>query len=200
MQKRDTRSDIIGAGTELIALQGFNATGIDAVLKRAEVPKGSFYHFFSSKEDFGVAVIDAFGEKFLARLASFLDDPAHPPLARIRRYLEGGLDRLELDNCARGCLIGNLGQEMAGLNERFRARLEEVFDAWKGGFAACIRAAQAAGEAGGDLDPDAVAGFVLSGFEGSILRAKVTRSPQPVRQFIDILFTAVLAPPQRQRC
>src|SRR4051812_45455200 len=121
MQKRDTRSDIIGAGTELIALHGFNATGIDAVLKRAGVPKGSFYHFFSSKEDFGVAVIDSFAEKFDARLAQFLDDPSHPPLVRIRKYLEASAERLARDRCARGCLIGNLGQELAGLNERFRA-------------------------------------------------------------------------------
>src|SRR4051812_42600507 len=125
MQKRDTRSDIIQAGTELIALNGFNSTGLDSVLKQAEVPKGSFYHFFPSKEDFGVAVIDAFAERFEARLASFLEEPSVPPLERIRRYLESSVDRLARDSCTRGCLLGNLGQELAGLNERFRIRLEE---------------------------------------------------------------------------
>jgi TetR/AcrR family transcriptional regulator, transcriptional repressor for nem operon len=84
MTKRDTRSEIIRIGTDLISRQGFNATGIDAVLREAKIPKGSFYHYFKSKEDFGLAVIDHFAERYDQRLETFLNDEEVAPLNRIR--------------------------------------------------------------------------------------------------------------------
>lgn len=192
MDKNETRATIIRIGTDLISRQGFNATGIDAVLKEAGVPKGSFYYYFKSKEEFGLAVIDHFAERYDQRLDTFLNDEEVTPLNRIRNLLEGGLVRLEQNQCAKGCLIGNLGQELADQNERFRARLEEIFRSWKERYAACLREAQGAGELAPELDSGVVAGFILSGLEGAILRAKVMKSPQPLRDFIETLFAAVL--------
>lgn len=192
MEKKDTRSEIIRIGTDMISLQGYNATGIDAVLKQAGVPKGSFYHHFGSKEEFGLAVIDQFAELYDHKLHAFLDDEEVPPLGRIRNYLENGVSRLTQNQCTRGCLVGNLGQELADQNERFRARLDEIFTSWKEQFAGCLRQAQRAGEIASDLDPAVTAGFILSGWEGAVLRAKVMKSPQPLRDFVDTLFATVL--------
>jgi TetR/AcrR family transcriptional repressor of nem operon len=192
MDKKDTKTEIISIGTEMISLQGFNSTGIDAVLKRAGVPKGSFYHYFCSKEEFGLAVIDHFAERYDKRLDTFLNDEEVTPLNRIRNYLESGLARLTQNQCTKGCLIGNLGQELADQNERFRSRLDEIFQSWKERFATCLRAAQGAGELVPDLDAIVIAGFILSGWEGAILRAKVMKSPQPMRDFIETLFSTVL--------
>lgn len=192
MEKNETRATIIRIGTDLIGRQGYNATGIDAVLKEAGVPKGSFYYYFKSKEEFGLAVIDHFAERYDQRLDTFLNDEEVTPLNRIRNLLEGGLVRLEQNQCARGCLIGNLGQELADQNERFRSRLDEIFRSWKERYAACLREAQGAGELSRDLDSNVVAGFILSGLEGAILRAKVMKSPQPFRDFIATLFATVL--------
>jgi len=192
MEKRDTRAEIIAAGTVMISLQGYNATGIDAVLKQVGVPKGSFYHYFGSKEDFGLAVIERFAERYHQRLDTFLNDEEVTPLNRVRNYLESGLTRLEQNQCSKGCLIGNLGQELADQNERFRARLDAIFGDWKERFAACLREAQRGGELPQEVDAQALAGFILSGWEGAILRAKVMKSPQPLRDFIAILFSCVL--------
>ncbi|ABB31045.1 transcriptional regulator, TetR family [Geobacter metallireducens GS-15] len=192
MDKNETRATIIRIGTDLIGRQGFNATGIDAVLREAGVPKGSFYYYFRSKEEFGLAVIDHFAERYDQRLDTFLNDDEVTPLNRLRNLLESGLARLEQNQCAKGCLIGNLGQELADQNERFRARLEEVFTSWKKRYAACLREAQRAGELAPELDPSVVAGFILSGWEGAVLRAKVMKSPQPLRDFIATLFATVL--------
>lgn len=195
MDRNETRANIIRIGTDLISRHGYNATGIDAVLKEAGVPKGSFYYYFRSKEDFGLAVIDHFAERYDRRLDTFLGDEEVTPLNRLRNLLEGGLARLEQNHCAKGCLIGNLGQELADQNERFRARLAEIFGAWKERYAACLREAQRAGELAAELDPGVVAGFILSGWEGAILRAKVMKSPQPLRDFIGTLFATVLRKP-----
>lgn len=192
MKKKDTQGEIIRIGTEMIARQGFNATGIDAVLKEAGVPKGSFYHYFKSKEDFGLAVIDHFAERFEQRMEEFLSNENLPPLDRIRDFLESGLTRVTQNQCTKGCLIGNLGQELADLNERFRARLDEIFGMWRERFAVCLREAQSRGELSETVDPAITAGFILSGWEGAILRAKVMKSPQPMRDFVDLLFSAIL--------
>ena len=192
MKSRDTYTDLIQAGTEIIAQQGFSATGIDAILKAARVPKGSFYHYFKSKEEFGLAVIDAFAERLEQRLQTFLDDPEVSPLDRIRNFLENALARFQQTHCTKGCLIGNLGQELADVNERFRSRLEEVFALWKDRFADCLKEAQAKGQLSADLDPGQVAGFILASWEGAILRSKVMKSTQPMKDFIDIAFTSIL--------
>jgi len=176
----------------LFATQGYNATGIEAVLKRAGVPKGSFYHHFGSKEEFGLAVIEEFAGRFLARLDTFLADPATTPLDRLRIFLQRGLERLAEHQCTVGCLIGDLGQELAAQNERLHGRLDEILLSWRERFAACIREAQEAGELPLSYDSRVIAGFILSGWEGAVLSAKVMKSPKPVQDFIDTLFTTVL--------
>jgi TetR/AcrR family transcriptional regulator, transcriptional repressor for nem operon len=192
MKDRDTYTDLILAGYDIIAQQGFCATGIDAVLKAAQVPKGSFYHYFKSKEAFGMAVIDAYADRLELRLQTFLDDPDVGPIDRIRNFLENALARLQQTDCTKGCLLGNLGQELADVNERFRSRLEEVFGLWKERFADCLREAQTKGHLSSDMDPIQLAGFIIASWEGAILRSKVMKSTQPMKDFIDIAFASIL--------
>lgn len=193
MSRRDTRTELITAGMQLFAIQGYNATGIDAVLKLARAPKGSFYHFFSTKEEFGLAVIEQFSSRFLARLDILLSDQALTPLNRLRGFLERGEAQLAQHQCTVGCLIGDLGQELAANNERLRGRLDEIMLSWRARFAACINEAQQAGELPAFFDPHVIASFILSGWEGAVLSAKVMKSTQPVRDFLDTLFETVLA-------
>ena len=194
MGRTETREDIISVGSELIARGGFGQTGIDAILKKAKIPKGSFYYYFSSKEDFGLAVIDRFGSEMLEKARVKLTDEATRPLARLRGYLEASLSMINQNECKRGCLLGDLGQELAHQNEKFRLRLEEVFDAWKSEIAGCLKKARTAGELGKTADAVQLADFIVSGWEGAILRAKVKHSVEPLKQFLDVLFSKVLIP------
>lgn len=190
--KLSAREKIIAAGVEMISLTGFNATGIDPILKAAGVPKGSFYHHFGTKENFGMEVVNLFAENYSQKLHSILHNTTNPPLERIRNYLEHGMDHLSRNNFTKGCLIGNLGQELADQSDRIRERLAEIFNDWTGLFAACIKEAQHEGTLNSELSPETLAAFVLSGWEGAILRAKVMRSAEPMRNFIDVLFKRVL--------
>lgn len=192
MEKRDTREHILRVGMDLIARQGFNATGIGAVLSRAQVPKGSFYHYFPSKEAFGLAIIDRFAERYEAGLLGFLRDERCAPLERIRAYLEDVAGRLDEGGCERGCLAGNLGQELAACNETFRLRLKQLFDSWQEHFAACLAAARDHGQPLPKVDDRELAGVILNGLEGAILRAKVQSSAHPVREFTTVLFSHLL--------
>ena len=190
--KESARDKIIATGVEMVAISGFNATGIESVLKAAGVPKGSFYHHFGSKENFGIEVINLFAESYAQKLHTFFDDQNIEPLERIRNYLEHSIEHLTQENFSKGCLIGNLGQELADQNERFRDRLAEIFCDWLNIFADCLRQAQQAGTLNPLLDAQNLASFLLSGWEGAILRAKVMRSPEPLKQFVGILFATVL--------
>ena len=190
--KENARDKIIATGVEMVAISGFNATGIESVLKAAGVPKGSFYHHFGSKENFGIEVINLFAESYAQKLHTFFDDKSIEPLERIRNYLEHSIEHLTQENFSKGCLIGNLGQELADQNERFRDRLAEIFCDWLNIFADCLRQAQQAGTLNPLLDAQNLASFLLSGWEGAILRAKVMRSPEPLKQFVGILFATVL--------
>ncbi len=189
--KENAREKILAAGEELVGFNGFNATGIDSVLKAAGVPKGSFYYHFGTKENFGFEIINLFAEKYSRKLDSFLKDQEVPPLERIRNYLEHSIEHLAEHDFTRGCLIGNLGQELADQNERFRARLAAIFADWQVKFTDCLREAQQAGTLNPAHAPEAVASFFLSGWEGAVMRAKVTRSPEPLRQFADMLYATV---------
>ncbi len=187
-----TKDELIKVGTEIIAQQGFGATGINSVLTTAGVPKGSFYYYFQSKEDYGLAVIDNFAVEYAKKLDGFLKDKKVAPLQRIRNYLESGVASMSDGQCTRGCLIGNLGQELAGQNEAFRKRLNIVFREWERQLEECVKLAQDAGEIADDRDAAQLAGFLLTGWEGAILRAKVTQSITPMTAFLDVLFNKVL--------
>ena len=193
MTRGETREIIIQAGREAISQHGFGTTGINAVLQAAGVPKGSFYYYFASKQDFGLAVIDAAARDYGDRLSTTLEDPGRSPLERLRAYFEGGIADMEASACSAGCLMGNLGQELAGRSEVFRSRLDQVFRDWEGRFAACLEEARARGEIPAGLDPEDIAGFILAGWEGAILRAKLLQSTRPMRRFVTLLFDRLLA-------
>lgn len=188
----DTRAELVRVGTEILTEKGFNSTGIDEVLKRVGVPKGSFYHYFASKEAFGEAVIASYAEYFAAKLDRLLGNPQRAPLDRIRDFIEEAKHGMGKYDFRRGCLVGNLGQELAGLNESFRERLEAVLMTWQARLAACLEEARVRGDIAADADPAAIAEFFWTGWEGAILRAKLTRSLAPMERFAQVLFDCVL--------
>lgn len=192
MTRLQTRKTLIDVGTQVIGTQGFNPTGLNTILQTAGVPKGSFYYYFASKEDFGLAIIDETAAEYARQIAGFLQDQRFTPLARIHNYLQAGVSRIREGQCKRGCLIGTLGQELSSQNETFRARLDAVFEGWKQQFADCLQAAKATGELPAEADALQLAEFLLSGWQGAILRAKMQQNVTPLEAFINLLFIYVL--------
>lgn len=192
MTRIETRQSLIKVGTDVIGSHGFNPTGLNTVLKTAGVPKGSFYYYFASKEDFGLAIIDEFAIAYNEKIDSFLSDTKVSPLQRIRNYLQNGLETISEGKCKRGCLIGTLGQELSSQNETFRVRLDHVFEGWKLQVGTCLQAAVDCGELSKDTDIEQLSEFLLSGWQGAILRAKMHSSISPLQAFIDTAFSRVL--------
>jgi TetR/AcrR family transcriptional repressor of nem operon len=192
MKRTNKRHELIQTGSEIIIRQGFNAASLNDILTTAGVPKGSFYYYFASKEDFGLAIIDDCAAQYQHKLKSTLEDERFSPLTRLRHYFESGIAEMETSQCTKGCLIGNLAQELSAKNELFRDRLDRVFADWEQYFVNCLKTAYETGELSDNLDPQDGAKFILSSWEGAILKAKVAKSTVPMQNFIKILFEQVL--------
>ena len=190
-----TRTALIEAGTALILEKGYNHCGLDEILKAAGAHKGSFYHFFKNKEEFGLEVVRCYAEQRMAFLDRDLGDATHRPLDRLRLFFEGASRRHQGLGYRKGCLFGNLGQEMADQSETFRTRLEDVLSEYRRKIADCLREAQGLGDLRGDLDADRLAGFCLNSWEGAILRMKVAKNYEPLDDFLFLMFETVLRSP-----
>jgi TetR/AcrR family transcriptional repressor of nem operon len=171
---------------------GFTATGIQDVVAEAGVPKGSFYHYFESKEAFAIAVIDVYAAEQAAPLQAILADPSPSPTHDLRAYFQQLATRYGEEGFQSGCLLGNLGTEMPAQSEAIRQRLAVHFDAWTRLVAACLRLAQRAGELDAAVDPDALAAFAINSWEGAVLRMKVDTSTRPLETFFATFFGGVL--------
>nr|WP_174863225.1 TetR family transcriptional regulator C-terminal domain-containing protein [Comamonas jiangduensis] len=158
---------------------------IDAVKKTLK--KGGtvslFYHYFASKEAFGMELIERYASYFAYKLDSHFGNQTLAPLARLEAFVADAVSGMERYDFKRGCLIGNLGQEMNGLPESFRNRLVEVFKDWETRTAACLDAAKAQGQVAPAADTAELACVFWIGWEGAVLRAKLERSARPLQAF-----------------
>lgn len=189
----ETRETLVRAGIVALTEKGFSATGIDEVLRSVKVPKGSFYHYFPSKDAFGAELIDRYATYFAGRLDRFFLNEDRLPLERIQDFVDESVRSMERYRFTRGCLVGNLGQEMGALSESFRQQLFAVFVDWQQRTARCLRAAQASGTIAPQLDCDWLAEFFWIGWEGAVLRAKLERRAEPLNSFADGFFKLLKA-------
>jgi len=176
MARPDTAALLISAGMASIHARGFAATGVQEITAAAGVPKGSFYNHFPSKAAFGLAVLEAYWEASLPAIA-LLGDSAMPAPARLTRHFRAIQDWLQGSGQECGCLIGNFAVEAPSAGPEIRARVAQMMEHWNQAMAACLRQGAAAGTIRRDVAPEDLAHWLLTAFQGSILRAKVETTP-----------------------
>jgi TetR/AcrR family transcriptional repressor of nem operon len=179
------------SGVEYFTEFGFAASGIDLILKKVSVPKGSFYHYFSSKEAFGLAVIEEYSRYFAKKLDIHLLNENNKPLIRIANFAIDAKEGMTRYNFKRGCLIGNLEQEVTQLPESHRLQLLATFDDWQRKMAVCLQLAQQENAIAPSLDCNALASFFWLGWEGAIAKSKLTQNLAPIDGFIDTFLLLV---------
>lgn len=197
--KPQTRGDtkrqlLIDIGTAIFTQKGFSSTGLDEIVQLAEVPKGSFYYYFGSKEAYAQEVIRNYAAYFAKKLDRTLGDATLTPLRRLHAFAAEATHGVRRFEFKRGCLVGNLGQEMASLQDDFRVLLLAVLNQWRGRFRACIAEAQASGEIATTADPAALASFFWSAWEGAVLCAKLEQSTRALDTVTRLFFDEMLRP------
>src|SRR6201996_2259631 len=193
MSKNSTKDNLIEAGLKLIHTAGYSATGINQVLESAGVPKGSFYHHFTTKDEFVLDVIGRYAAGEQERWKKFLDDPNLSPLKKLRRYFKDLIATYgRRGGPIAGCLLGNLSLEIAGQNDEIRKLLAQAFDAWQAAFARTIREAIEKQEIPKTVNADNVAALLVNNWEGAQTRAKTEQNDKPLELFVENVFNVLL--------
>jgi TetR/AcrR family transcriptional repressor of nem operon len=195
MGRPSLREKILEAGVTVVHERGFAQSGIREITGAAGAPQGSFTNHFTSKEAFGLAVLDRYVERTQAIMDATLRDPGRPPLERLRAYFDAIAGLLQDAGWRYGCLVGNMGLEAAEHSEPLRERLSRAFAELQEPFAATLAAAQAAGDIRTDVAADELAGLLLSAWYGAMLRMKVDRSPVALGLFRQVFLATLLARP-----
>ncbi|MDR3612197.1 MAG: TetR family transcriptional regulator C-terminal domain-containing protein [Candidatus Obscuribacterales bacterium] len=190
--KSVTKSALLEMGMNIMLEKGYSNTGIAEILGALNIPKGSFYHYFESKENYAVEIIHSYDERQTADLIRILRDTELSPLSRLRAYCEEGKTMLSARECRKGCLVGNLSQEMADQSEVLRQELSSVLNKWQDMFIACIDEGQAVGEITKQFPAQALAELFQAGWTGAMLRAKTVKSTHSLDVFITVFVDAML--------
>lgn len=177
----DVRSRIIETARAIIGGKGFAAVGLNEILQSAGVPKGSFYHYFGSKEAFGEALLQAYFADYMDRLEIVLTQPGLPASDRLMNYWQHWLETQANHDDPKGkCLTVKLSAEVSDLSESMRVALRQGTDGIIRRLARCIEEGMAEGSLASDMQPAETAAALYHLWLGASLRAKITRDRVPL--------------------
>jgi len=188
MRKRHNKEDILDSGIEVLRSKGYNKTGIDDILRVSNIPKGSFYNYFTTKEEFGIQALNRYTEHQFNYIQKFFNNNSISPLQRLKEFYEwiikGNLD----EECKKGCLIGNISQEMGGLSDDISEAADTNLKKIVGLVKNCISEGQNLGEIRNDYTSDELANFVHNSFYGALIRSKAGRDRAHFDIFQKVIF------------
>lgn len=179
-RSQQTRERLLDEGIASLLRDGYHGTGLKALLERVEVPKGSFYNYFESKEDFAVAAIERYAECLAKQLGEALEN-APDAASGLHSFFQGQMEEFVEAKFIGGCLVANLGSELEG-NDACRGVLETSMLGYRDGLLGGIRAGQAEGSFRDDMPAEAMADLLVSAWEGAVIRMKIQRSLEPLEQ------------------
>lgn len=185
-----TKQDLLELGLKLLLKHGYGDLGVATLLEEAGIPKGSFYHHFENKEDFGLQAIDLYMDSVHGALAAAFGDDTIEPLAQIRRFFDMVAAGYKGEGYL-GCLLGGLGQELAGISPAFSKKVEQCFNVIARRFEKALIVANARGQLRAGVEPRELADLLVNCWEGAALRSRIRRNPAPLGQMLDFYFSAV---------
>jgi TetR/AcrR family transcriptional repressor of nem operon len=187
----ETKRRLLEAGLMMLLERGYHGLGVQDLLDRTGVPKGSFYHHFESKEDLALQAVDLYAALAHAQLEASLSAAERPPLERVRDFFDQ-IRKMYAAEGYLGCFLGALGQELSGMNDVFRRRIEACFASLASGLAECLEDARQAGDIAPDTDVQQLATVLIQAWEGAALRSRLVRSAVPLDSFFEFYFRPVL--------
>ena len=181
-KKEFNRESLLNQGVTLFMGQGYHGTGLQEILDAVNVPKGSFYNYFDSKEDFGADVIQHYISPFITQLAGHLDNSDTDALGAIRGYFDELIAELEKNEFKGGCLLGNLMGELGDTSQVCQKSLQVAVRRYRELLQFGLEKAQQQGTIRLDKSAEEMADLLINTWQGALLRMKIEKSSAPVRQ------------------
>lgn len=197
MTTRDTRSQIIERGASLIASSGLHRTGLSLILEHSGVPKGSFYFYFKSKEDFGVAVAERLADEFAERAVEALK-PGHPggPVEGLREFFRT-LGKEAADSPREAAALAALALDGEGYSQAISATVAGGFDRAARAIEGALMEAKESGLLPLGMVARRTADFIINSWQGALIRSAALGSAAPLRDFDQMIFGDMLRPVNR---
>jgi len=182
IQKEINRENLLNQGVALLMQQGYHGTGLQEILDAVQIPKGSFYNYFGSKENFGVEVIKHYITPYIQQITSYLEQSNADALSALQRYFNESIAELERTDFKGGCLLGNLIGEIGDSSEICRVALQTTLNSYRDVLQLGLSLAQQQGTIRTDKSARDMADLLVNTWQGALLRMKVEQSTEPLKQ------------------
>lgn len=184
---------LLDKGMVLMWAKGYNATSVNDIVKEAGIPKGSFYFYFKSKEDFAVKALDRYFNEHFEPAFNILTDPELTAKERLMKFYEyrGTMLKEELE-CKMGCLGCNLSNEMAEHSEAIRKTILSKSEYVKALITDVAKEAQKDGDLDADMDVESIISFIEDAGKGVMITMKEVQNGSPVDNLMHIVKTVLL--------
>ena len=183
MVNKDKKQEILQRGFEVMYSKGYHATSIQDIVDAAGIPKGSFYHYFRTKQQFTLDALALYTDLLNQEMSKILMDTRLPPLKRILKLYQDRINFYHSHNYGLGCFAGNLTQEVADTNESLRVAVDAFFIQNRSLIVDCLNEAQHNGELPTSHNTEDMAEFIVNSYEGALLRMKSVHSAKPLFTF-----------------
>jgi TetR/AcrR family transcriptional regulator, transcriptional repressor for nem operon len=181
-QKQINRNNLLNQGVSLLMQQGYHGTGLKEILDAVQIPKGSFYNYFGSKENFAVEVIQHYIEPFIKQLDAHLSRSENDALQALHNYFNELIDELEKAEFKGGCLLGNLMGEIGDTSDQCQQSLQKALHRYRDLLQKGIEIAQQQGTVRNDKPAMELADLLVNTWQGALLRMKIDKSSLPLKQ------------------
>lgn len=178
-----TKERILDAAEEIMLQKSFHSVGLNEILSAVQVPKGSFYHYFHSKEQFGVELLRHYMRDVSAwkRRLLLCSETEPNPLLRLNAYFDMGTGQMFENGCRCSCLVLKLASEVATFSDAMREALAEGVREWRGLFRELVREGQEKGVMRRDADPEVAGALIQDLWFGAMHRTQIERNIAPLR-------------------
>ena len=181
-QKQINKHNLLDEGVALLMRQGYHGTGLKEILDAVNIPKGSFYNYFGSKENFAAEVIVHYITPYLNQLNQYLDESEGNAVAALNRYIEESIAELERTDFKGGCLLGNLMGELGDTSDLCRIALQNALNDYRNVWEEGLRRGQTGKRIRADKSANEMADLWVNAWQGALLRMKIEQSTEPLKQ------------------
>ncbi len=192
--KHEAKKDhLLDKGMEIMWSKGYNGTSVGDIVKAAGVPKGSFYNYFDSKEDFAIQALDKYFYTMVPDAMKIIEDESLNYKERVCKLYTYRVEKaLEECNCKMGCMALNLGNEMSDHSEAIRNAIIVKEDFVKEKIIKVLKKGQDAGDIRNDLPAESLINFIEDAWKGAMVTTKEYRSEEPLNNFLEVLRKVIL--------